>query len=247
LEGRRDCTDRYKYDCFGSEEYSEEKAGFGEDTKRFTGKEIDLESGLQYFGARYYDPLVGRWTGKDQIFGKLRNPQSLNRYSYCFNNPLNGIDPDGKFVWLLALAGGIAAEELIAGGIITGFILVNLTHRDAPPQTMESTIIGTDYHEGHERGKFWHGPHAHDIVQDTDPKTGKASTRRTHRPLTEEEQRNWDKIKSGNKKPEEKPSEQKPPDPKPPEQKPADQKPPEQKPAEQKPLEQKPPDNKPSE
>jgi RHS repeat-associated protein len=68
----------------------------------FTGKERDTESGLDYFGARYYGSSIGRWMSPDWSakeepvpYAKLDNPQSLNLYSYVGNNPLSNIDPDG--------------------------------------------------------------------------------------------------------------------------------------------------------
>jgi len=67
-----------------------------------TGKERDKESGLDYFGARYYASSMGRWmspdwsTKEDPVpYAKMDNPQSLNLYSYVWNNPLKSIDPDG--------------------------------------------------------------------------------------------------------------------------------------------------------
>jgi len=84
---------RYKYDAFGSEEYSEESSTFSEGTRRFTGKEMDGESGLQYFGARYYDPFVGRWTGKDPA------KEGNNYYLYCQNNPFRYTDRDGRVIF----------------------------------------------------------------------------------------------------------------------------------------------------
>ena len=64
----------------------------------FTGKERDTESGLDYFGARYYASNMGRFLSPDPLGGSLLNPQSLNRYSYGFNNPLTNIDPTGMYV-----------------------------------------------------------------------------------------------------------------------------------------------------
>jgi RHS repeat-associated protein len=68
----------------------------------FTGKERDTESGLDYFGARYYSSNMGRWMSPDWAakampvpYAKLDNPQSLNLYSYTVNNPLSNVDPDG--------------------------------------------------------------------------------------------------------------------------------------------------------
>ena len=62
----------------------------------FTGKERDSESNLDYFGARYLDYNNGRWMKPDLIAGNLGNPQSLNKYVYCNNNPVKYIDPTGR-------------------------------------------------------------------------------------------------------------------------------------------------------
>ena len=66
----------------------------------FTGKELDDETGLMFYGARYYDPQIGRFITPDTIVQAPYDPQSLNRYSYCRNNPINLTDPTGhKFKW----------------------------------------------------------------------------------------------------------------------------------------------------
>ncbi|MCK4643457.1 RHS repeat-associated core domain-containing protein, partial [bacterium] len=62
---------------------------------KFTGKERDRESDLDYFGARYLDYNNGRWMKPDVVNGKYVNPQTLNRFLYSRNNPLKFIDPDG--------------------------------------------------------------------------------------------------------------------------------------------------------
>jgi RHS repeat-associated protein len=65
---------------------------------KFTGKERDSESGLDYFGARYFGSTLGRFTSIDPkaASGKLSSPQSWNRYAYALNNPPVIADPDGK-------------------------------------------------------------------------------------------------------------------------------------------------------
>jgi RHS repeat-associated protein len=60
---------------------------------RFAGGEED-STGLNYFGARYYDPNIGRFITPDTIVPG-GSPQCLNRYSYCGNNPINYADPSG--------------------------------------------------------------------------------------------------------------------------------------------------------
>ncbi len=65
----------------------------------FTGKERDSETGLDYFGARYYGSNLGRFASPDPIqfkTNRLLNPQRLNLYTYGVNNPLVNVDPDGR-------------------------------------------------------------------------------------------------------------------------------------------------------
>jgi RHS repeat-associated protein len=62
----------------------------------FTGQRLD-GTGLYYYGARYYDPEIGRFISPDTIIPDPANPQALNRYSYCINNPLKYNDPTGHF------------------------------------------------------------------------------------------------------------------------------------------------------
>ena len=65
--------------------------------QKFTSKERDIETGLDYFGARYYGSTQGRFTAADPLLGsgKAVDPQSWNRYAYVGNNPLAYVDPDG--------------------------------------------------------------------------------------------------------------------------------------------------------
>lgn len=68
----------------------------------FTGHERDSESGLDYFGARYYSPALGRFVTPDWSanaaaipYASFGNPQTLNLYAYTKNNPATYGDPDG--------------------------------------------------------------------------------------------------------------------------------------------------------
>jgi RHS repeat-associated protein len=64
----------------------------------FTGKERDLESGLDYFGARYYGSSMGRFMSPDApVDQHPEDPQSWNLYSYVRNNPLSNTDPTGNY------------------------------------------------------------------------------------------------------------------------------------------------------
>jgi RHS repeat-associated protein len=61
----------------------------------FTGKPYDSSTGLSYMGARYYDPMLGRFVGVDPAPVDFDNLHSLNRYAYANNNPYKFVDPDG--------------------------------------------------------------------------------------------------------------------------------------------------------
>jgi RHS repeat-associated protein len=65
--------------------------------QQFTNQERDVETGLDYFGARYFGSPQGRFTSPDPLLqsGRVATPQSWNRYTYVLNNPLRLIDPDG--------------------------------------------------------------------------------------------------------------------------------------------------------
>ena len=73
-------------------------------TTEFTGKERDAETGLDYFGARYFSGAQGRFTSPDKLNvtdDRLLVPSTLNKYAYAANNPLRFVDPDGRDVVLL--------------------------------------------------------------------------------------------------------------------------------------------------
>jgi RHS repeat-associated protein len=69
--------------------------------RQFAGSEKDLETGLDYFGARYYQNPSGRFSSTDPVLTPeaFTNPQAWNRYTYTLNNPLRYIDPTGE-LWV---------------------------------------------------------------------------------------------------------------------------------------------------
>jgi RHS repeat-associated protein len=92
-----------EYDPWGKVSRSE---GNVDPENRFTGQKLDPESGLYYYGARYYDPDLGRFISPDSIVPAVGDPQSHNRYSYARNNPVKYTDPTGHS-FLSAFFGGI--------------------------------------------------------------------------------------------------------------------------------------------
>ena len=84
---------------------------------RFTSKELDRETGLYYYGARYYEPKVSRWMSADPAGFALINPnrggysviEATNWYSYTSNNPVKYVDPTG--MWINNGDGTFTAEK----------------------------------------------------------------------------------------------------------------------------------------
>jgi RHS repeat-associated protein len=63
----------------------------------FHGKQTDPETGMSDFGARNYDPVLGRFLSIDPVDFQDKNIHSFNRYAYGNNNPLKYKDPDGRY------------------------------------------------------------------------------------------------------------------------------------------------------
>lgn len=98
----------------------------------FTGKERDGETGLDYFGFRYYSGAQGRWTSPDQPFADQHpeDPQSWNMYAYVRNNPLKNIDPNGKDCFSgIAACGNYILGAIGAGGNALSSDLFNAPNR----------------------------------------------------------------------------------------------------------------------
>ena len=62
----------------------------------FSAKERDSETGLSYFGSRYYSSDLSIWLSVDPMSDKY---PSLSPYVYCANNPVRVVDPNGEEVW----------------------------------------------------------------------------------------------------------------------------------------------------
>lgn len=94
-----------EYLPFG-EAFAEETSTQGGQEYRFTGKELDPETGLYYFGARYYDPYTSVWQSVDPLAEKY---PGWSGYNYVMLNPMKMVDPDGRVVFSGEYGGRINA------------------------------------------------------------------------------------------------------------------------------------------
>jgi RHS repeat-associated protein len=104
------------YDAWGRQTITKNTFMFH---RGFTGHEHLPEFGLINMNGRMYDPIVGRFLSADPFVQAPGFSQSFNRYSYCLNNPLKYIDPEGEWSWMVA---GI--------GFVYGYVNYGLTKGD---------------------------------------------------------------------------------------------------------------------
>ncbi len=103
---------KYVYDAFGNIISQE---GDADNQILYAGYQYDPETELYYVNARYYDSSSARFLTEDTYSGKISDPLSLNRYTYCHNSPIRYYDPSGHSIIgtiLLGAAGG----AIIGGG-----------------------------------------------------------------------------------------------------------------------------------
>jgi RHS repeat-associated protein len=81
----------------------------------YTGQESDGETGLMYYGARYYSAEIGRFVQPDSMLPDIYDPQQLNRYAYVRNNPLKYVDPSGNVIAAAAVLAAMGSIAVSAG------------------------------------------------------------------------------------------------------------------------------------
>ena len=113
---------------------------------KFNGKELDEETGLYYYGARYYDPRQSMWLGTDPMQGKYPN---VSTYAYCMGNPVRFMDPNGMD-WVEGVNGTITWRNSVNAKNHTQLLAKGEIYR------------GTDF----VRYKTWNNNRAKGLVQE---------------------------------------------------------------------------------
>jgi RHS repeat-associated protein len=92
---------------------------------QYTGKELDVATGLDYYGCRYYDSQIGRFMNLDAHTPNYLNPQSLNRWTYVLNNPNAFIDSEGRVLgfWDPGGLAGTGTSGVGPLGVVIGLVM----------------------------------------------------------------------------------------------------------------------------
>jgi len=105
------------YEAFGSVIGSTGSSG---NTYKFDGEwryRDDGDFGLLHVGARYYEPGTGRFVAADVDLGNTAQPETLNRYVYAGNNPVNNVDASGRG-WRDVFRKAVGAIMIVGGAVI---------------------------------------------------------------------------------------------------------------------------------
>ena len=91
--------------------FVEERNGAWNSPYLFNSKELDEETGLYYYGARYLNPTSGMWLSTDPLFEKY---VGMSPYNYCAGNPVKLVDPDGRSLAVLQAPKGAGGAGHLA-------------------------------------------------------------------------------------------------------------------------------------
>lgn len=147
------------YYAFGSD-YGAVASG---NTHKFTGHTQDAATGQYYAKARYFTTQLGRWSQPEPLLKSippkrfLLNPQELNPYVYCANNPTRFVDPDGKFMLIVEYnrSAQYGSKALVWNGLLPDGIYNMKTRADIKGTNAAAKSGVYDYKLGQHEGSYF--------------------------------------------------------------------------------------------
>jgi len=116
----------------------------------YSGEWHDSTAQQYYLRARWYSPATGRFNRMDPFAGNSQNPQSLHKYNYVHNNPVNNIDPTGMFEFSLAgLTFNMSMQSMMRGIRTLGFAKV----MQYATNVLVGGVVAYDWYQGIQAGE----------------------------------------------------------------------------------------------
>lgn len=128
-------TDTYRYDAFGRRLAS---SGTTSNVYLFAGERRDQATGLDYLRARSMDPSTGRFLSRDPFTGDVEFPLTLHPYQYASANPVNLIDPSGRFS-LIEVMSALGIQDILQS-INTAYRASTVCRFNAVARILETTL-----------------------------------------------------------------------------------------------------------
>ena len=130
--------EHYEYTPYGETWVEEHTDTFKKIDHKFNSKELDKETGMYYYGARYLDPKTSRWMSVDPIYDGVERGGSI--YGYCRNSPVMYVDPTG--LWTFQI--GVTASGFISvgGAYSKGYIFGRSHKQDFRTGTYKTDGLG---------------------------------------------------------------------------------------------------------
>lgn len=144
----------YGYRAFGEQRWDDPAYNANLDvSNRYTGQILDKDTGLYYYGARYYAPELGRFIQPDPVIpdAVTANSQALNRYAYCYNNPLVFNDPSGND------PEEVQIDQVYSGTFSNPVSITQAWIYTNPNYTTPSFVNGMGVMGGEPEGAIYHG------------------------------------------------------------------------------------------
>ncbi len=101
-------TDTYEFDAWGNEV---NQTGTTPNSYLYRGEQFDMDLGLYYLRARYYNTVTSRFMSRDPEDGNPINPATLHKYIYAGSNPIKYVDPTGRDLFSYAIRSNAAIPE----------------------------------------------------------------------------------------------------------------------------------------
>ena len=142
---------KYGYDAWGN---GIEGSGTDANPYRYAGERFDVDTGLIYLRARWYDPSVGRFVSSDTLEAGLAHPREANRYVYAESDPVDGRDPSGHLLDTGGTLTSLGAQAILTSTSTSVGARILLTVAVAAATAVTGILTNTQIEQARRERKY---------------------------------------------------------------------------------------------